>query len=158
MNPMMPGTVPTNILAPLFTGGPNLNEMPPGALDVRARNYARTVTMLTTANPSLGDQNPNQQIILDLDGWFMWRAFSYLTLTSPDGVTAQVAIRVRYPDGRSLCDDWVLVQDLVGPLGPMQPLPPGGLLTFDMLLLDVTGAGELSTQIVFNGFTRRFSK
>lgn len=138
------GALRSNMLAPRWQGSLQPGDVP-DCYQEKARDYVIALSVPTAA-PVLG-----QTLRLDGDGDFVLRAFRYIRVFAPGGFPA---VRIRWPDGSYLCDDWLWIPEILGPVYPPKTVPAGGEISFDFQVVDPGGAGTLTGQFIMRGVTR----
>lgn len=138
-----------NLLAQGYLDDPETEAVsPPGYRD-KAYDHAYTVSMSTVPSTAA---NANQRLALEGDADFIFREFRFNAHSA--AFTYTPAIRLRFPDGSYWSTDFVRLADIVGQHYPQIWWPRGGVLLADYLLLDPSGAGTATVQLVFRGRKR----
>lgn len=161
MIPIIPTSVPAvgNVFCPEWMAGECNTDTPQGYEDL-AHTYAFPSIPTVAApgfaqltNSSPGNLLVNQILGLDADSEFWLREFSFARQPGNTDLLGDVAIRFRDGKGRTLMDDFVVIDDIFGPLFPCLIYQPG-----DQLLIDLQNRGTttpVGIQLLFKGFKRR---
>jgi len=150
-SPRITGTQNQNIMAPEWLLGNQCTpETPPGFWDEPYTLYsAKIANPITTITVGVAVECPN-----DCDS-FIVRNVQFNSVADA-GVTGGVAaIQIRMPSGYSLTNGDYLPQDWTGPLFPLLQVKGGGRILLDFGDMDATGAGNITTQVQFDGIKRR---
>lgn len=146
-----PVTIPAqgNALAVDWMAGFCDLDTPPGYEDLRY-TYTSTVTL---TNSSPGNLIQNQPVAIDSDSYFYLGEFNFQLLPSFAYSIGDVEIRIRDGRSRLVMEDYCVIDDIAGPIGPCWLVfRPGDTLLYD---LKNTGVGQPKFQFQFKGFKRR---
>jgi len=151
MTPSFATSIPAsgNPLAVEWMAGVCDLDTPPGWEDLR-HTYTSTVT-LTNASP--GNLIQNQAVPIDSDSYFYWGEFNFQVLPTFSYSVGDVEIRIRDGAARLMMEDFIVIDDITGPVGPCWLIyRPGDTLVYDV---KNTGVGQPKFQFQFKGFKRR---
>ncbi len=138
-----------NPLAPEWLAGFCALDTPSGYEDLQFTYSSPFVQVLAAPTPLL-----NQVINIDQDSDFWLREFVFAQQpgNAPYSL-GDIAIRFRDGRGRRVMDDYIVIDDLMGPVFPYLVYSAGNQLLFDILNRGI--AFPVGIQLQFKGFKRR---
>ena len=141
-----------NPLSPEWMWGECSPDTPEGYEDLQFI-YATDFIALTASSP--GNLLSNQILALDADSEFWaWRfGFALKPLGGGNTYTlGDLAIRYRDGKGRTLMEDFIVVDEICGPILPCLRYRPGDNILYD---IQNRGTGTPTVQLAWIGFKRR---
>lgn len=140
------------VLVPL-SGNPLAPEWIAGEARPNPRDWAFTyATPYLTLSGPVPIELKDQVLQLDRDSDFWLRWFGFATKPGSTVKLGDLAIRYRDDHGRLLMQDYVLIQDIVGPVFPPLRYRSGSPLLYDLLYQGAPlGAAVAATPVLIDG-------